>query len=115
MTLSSFLASTLVFVLYVGNAQHVYGLLEDHNRQLQADTVLAEAFLCDADSNKISSDNVINKGDSIRICIKTHVRGKVQGISIAKVIDFFLLREFEDAGDMEQILIQGGVVAMEIP
>jgi len=109
MTLHSFLASALVLLLYVGN---VFGLEEDHRQLQQGDnTVLAEAFLCDDDFIKISSDKVVNKGDSIRICIKTHVRAKVQGISIAKVIDFFLLKEFEDAGDMEQILLQGGVVA----
>lgn len=108
MTLSSFLTSTLVFLLCVGN---IFGL---EDRQLQADAVLAETFLCDADFNKMPSDKVINKGDSIRLCIKTHVRAKVQGISIAKVIDFFLLREFEDAGDMEQILVEGGVVTSAI-
>lgn len=116
-TLFSSLISTFVFLLLVNNS---ISLEEDHHhhhsRQLQGDnnSVLVEAFLCNADFEAISEDQVVNKGDSVRICIKTPVRAKVQGISIAKMIDFFLLREFEHAGeDLEQILLQGGVVASD--
>jgi len=103
-TLSSSLIPSLIFLLLVGS---VIGAVD---RELQDDsTTLAEAFLCDADFNELSPDEVFNKKDKIRICVKTHVRAKVQGISIAKVIDFFLLREFGDGRDMEQILLKDGV------
>jgi hypothetical protein len=100
--------TTVAILLLAGKAFSADGTVSVQ-RAVQDNVVLAKAYQCDANLDEIVSNDPVEKGSKIRICVATHLRAKFRGIYITKIVNFHFLKEEDDRATIEQILLQNGI------
>jgi hypothetical protein len=109
MRISTFVTVTTVTLLLLAGKVYSADGTVSVQRAVQDNVVLAKAYRCDANSDEIVSNDPLEKGTKIRICVATHLRAKLRGLTITKIANFHFLKEQDDRANIEQILLQNGI------